>query len=233
MASGSSRAIVALAQPMHGAVLRATGSAITCAGETPGSAASVASTRLVPVEIHTRSRGTSGAMRRTVAAMSGSSERPASGKSCFGVWRREAGQKRVPEPPARITAWTCGMGRFVPWAAPWHDEQTVTAEIAFDLALEHGKCVGVRIPSAEEALRALAGEVLSPEEQARAGAMPLPRRRTWVGGRAAMREALAREGLSDVSVPSDPRGAPVLPTGIAGSITHKEGLAAALVAREP
>ena len=47
-----------------------------------------------------------------------------------------------------------------------------------------------------------------------------------------MREALAREGLSDISVPSDDRGAPVLPTGIAGSITHKEGLAAALVARE-
>ena len=47
-----------------------------------------------------------------------------------------------------------------------------------------------------------------------------------------MREALARLGQPRVVVPSDDRGAPVLPAGIAGSITHKEALAAALVARE-
>jgi 4'-phosphopantetheinyl transferase EntD len=47
-----------------------------------------------------------------------------------------------------------------------------------------------------------------------------------------MREALARVGLTQVEVPRDDRGAPVLPAGIAGSITHKEGLAAALAARE-
>ena len=57
MASGSVRAMVAAAQPMHGAVLRATGSAITCDAGTPGRAARVASTRLVPVEIQTRSSG--------------------------------------------------------------------------------------------------------------------------------------------------------------------------------
>ena len=32
---------------------------------------------------------------------------------------------------------------------------------------------------------------------------------------------------------ADDRGAPLLPAGVAGSITHKEGLAAALVAFEP
>jgi enterobactin synthetase component D len=107
----------------------------------------------------------------------------------------------------------------------------VTADIAFDLKLEHGKCVGVRIPQGE-ALDALAEAVLDAGERARAAEMPPVRRRTWVGGRAAMREALARLGSSAVSVPSDDRGAPVLPAGVAGSITHKEGLAAALVARE-
>jgi 4'-phosphopantetheinyl transferase EntD len=123
------------------------------------------------------------------------------------------------------------MVRFVPRAAAWHDERRVTADIAFDLTLEHGKCVGVRIPEGE-ALDALADATLSPADAARAATMPPLRRRTWVGGRAAMAEALSRLGSSAASVPSDDRGAPVLPAGVAGSITHKEGLAAALVARE-
>jgi len=110
--------------------------------------------------------------------------------------------------------------------------QHVAADIAFDLALEHGRCVGVRIPAAGAALDALARAALSPDEQARAAAMAGPRRRTWVGGRAAMREALTRAGLPPVVVPSDDRGAPVLPAGVAGSVTHKEALAAALVATE-
>src|ERR1019366_2690292 len=57
-------------------------------------------------------------------------------------------------------------------------------------------------------------------------------RRSWTGGRAAMREALARSGLAAAGVPADDRGAPVLPPGVAGSITHKERIAAAIVAFE-
>ena len=108
----------------------------------------------------------------------------------------------------------------------------MTADIAFDLALEHGRCVGVRTPAVDADLDALAAAALSPEEQARAQGMPRPRRRTWVGGRAAMHEALLRLGAAAGSVPSDDRGAPILPAGIVGSVTHKEGLAAALVVRE-
>lgn len=48
-------------------------------------------------------------------------------------------------------------------------------------------------------------------------------------GRAALREALA---MPEVDVPSDDRGAPVLPAGWLGSISHKRGRAAALVARD-
>jgi 4'-phosphopantetheinyl transferase EntD len=107
----------------------------------------------------------------------------------------------------------------------------VAVDIAFDLALEHGTCVGVHIPADAAALDGLAA-VLAPEERSRAAGFPVPRRRTWVGGRAAMREALARLGTPAVPVASDDRGAPVLPAGIAGSITHKEGIAAALVAHE-
>ena len=91
---------------MAAAVLRAAGSTRMCALGTCGSTAAVASAMRAPVATHTRSGETSGCRRLTVAAMSGSSARPASGRSCLGRACREAGQKRVPEPPARMTAWT-------------------------------------------------------------------------------------------------------------------------------
>ncbi len=48
-------------------------------------------------------------------------------------------------------------------------------------------------------------------------------------GRAAMRDALA---MPTADIPSDDRGAPVMPAGWLGSISHKRGIAAALVARD-
>jgi 4'-phosphopantetheinyl transferase EntD len=110
-------------------------------------------------------------------------------------------------------------------------------ELAFDLALEHGRCVGIRIPADASGVEALIEKGLAPEERARAEAMPLPRRKTWAGGRAALREALVRVGIAPDAaaravLPND-RGAPDLPAGISGSITHKETVAAALVAFEP
>ena len=50
------------------------------------------------------------------------------------------------------------------------------------------------------------------------------------GGHA--RGAAPRGAALAAVVPSDDRGAPVLPAGVTGSITHKEALAAALVASE-
>jgi enterobactin synthetase component D len=108
----------------------------------------------------------------------------------------------------------------------------MTPDVAFDLTLEHGRCIGLRIPEAEADLAALAALALAPSEQARASGFPLPRRRTWVGGRAALRETGSRAGLTLGSVGTDDRGAPVLPPGVAASVTHKEKLAAALVAFE-
>jgi enterobactin synthetase component D len=112
----------------------------------------------------------------------------------------------------------------------------VAIDLAFELTLEHGLCVGVRIPSADADLDRLVAH-LAPEEQAKAASLPRPRRRTWAGGRAAMRQALARlgRGLDAATdavsgIGTDDRGAPVMPPGVVGSITHKEDLAAALVA---
>lgn len=81
------------------------------------------------------------------------------------------------------------------------------------------------------ALDALEPE-LSPGERAYASTLPERRRRTYVGGRAAMRRALAGLGVADAAeIGVDDRGAPVLPSGVAGSIAHKDEVAVAHAAR--
>ncbi|HEX3771067.1 MAG TPA: 4'-phosphopantetheinyl transferase superfamily protein [Polyangiaceae bacterium] len=106
----------------------------------------------------------------------------------------------------------------------------MAAEIAFDLSLGHGRCVGVRIPPDPAGVDALA-EALPGNERDRALAFPMPRRRTFAGGRTALHAALARLGEPVGPIDADDRGAPILPAGVVGSITHKERMAAALVDR--
>ena len=106
-------------------------------------------------------------------------------------------------------------------------------QVAFDLELSHGRCVGVRLPEAlagdaEETARAR----LDPAEWGFAQTLAPPRRHTWVGGRVALREALSRLEISCGPIFATPRGAPALPRGVAASISHKERLAVALVARD-
>lgn len=108
----------------------------------------------------------------------------------------------------------------------------VIPDVAFDLELPHGRCVGVRLPEAVGVVEALADAALLSEERAYAAALGPVRRRTWMGGRIALRQALAREGIDAPPVLADGRGAPALPPGVAGSISHKEDMAVALVARE-
>ena len=105
-------------------------------------------------------------------------------------------------------------------------------DVAFDLTLEHGRCVGVKIPTDDGALDAFAEATLLPEERAFAANLFIVRRRSWIGGRAAMRRALVLAGIEAPPILPDARGAPGLPPGIAGSISHKERVAVALVARE-
>jgi len=51
-------------------------------------------------------------------------------------------------------------------------------------------------------------------------------------GRVALRAALAELGCTAIDIPRDDRGAPVVPAGFVGSISHKHGRAAALAARD-
>jgi 4'-phosphopantetheinyl transferase EntD len=63
-------------------------------------------------------------------------------------------------------------------------------------------------------------------ERARVAALPPHRQREFHAGRSVLRAALGQ----DVEILSDDRGAPVLPAGWVGSLSHKGDLAAALVA---
>jgi 4'-phosphopantetheinyl transferase EntD len=107
----------------------------------------------------------------------------------------------------------------------------VVIDVAFDLELDHGRCVGLRVPAGLDEIAALEASLL-PEERAFAGSLPALRRRTWVGGRVALRQAFSRAGV-DVPTPvfSDDRGALALPQAVSASVTHKEDIAAALVSR--
>jgi enterobactin synthetase component D len=108
---------------------------------------------------------------------------------------------------------------------------------AFARDVPFGRLVGVTLPTEGEgedgALAALEAAV-SPEERAFAAGLRPARRATWLGGRVALRAALADIGVD--AAPGEPilttsRGGPALPAGVAGSISHKATLAVALAAR--
>lgn len=71
---------------------------------------------------------------------------------------------------------------------------------------------------------------LFPEEEAVVGKAVEKRRREFVTARACAREALARLGRPGQPVPAGPRGEPIWPAGIVGSITHCSGYRACAVA---
>jgi 4'-phosphopantetheinyl transferase EntD len=107
-------------------------------------------------------------------------------------------------------------------------------EPIFGLDLPHGRCVGVALPeayAASDALVSAAVAALPEDERRHAATLPAARRRSWVGGRIALRAALADLGVGTAAILSTPRGAPLLPAGARGSISHKESLAVGLAAR--
>lgn len=93
----------------------------------------------------------------------------------------------------------------------------------------HGVCSIVELTDAglDAALAALPAA-----EQALAHTLTPVRRRELVAGRTALHATLAElaPGLADVAILADDRGAPVLPAGWVGSISHKGTRAAALIA---
>jgi len=103
-------------------------------------------------------------------------------------------------------------------------------ERRFLLDLPFGACVGVSLP-ADGAFDL--PDCLHPVEAAFARARPEARRPGWVGGRVALRAALAAVAVeAPEPMLSTPRGAPILPPGAVGSVSHTRTIAVALCARE-
>lgn len=104
---------------------------------------------------------------------------------------------------------------------------------AWELPVPDGVCVAVRLPSAAgESLPCL--DELHPHERQALAAMAHPMRRlNFAGGRVAIRRALRLIGATHAA--GDPvlshhiTGAPLMPDGVAGSISHTSGLAVAYV----
>lgn len=92
----------------------------------------------------------------------------------------------------------------------------------FALELAHGQAVAVAIVDAEVGL---------PEEEALARQFGPARAREFLAGRRALRAALAAlGGDGGAAIGRGPRGAPILPPGWVGSVSHKRDLAAGLAA---
>src|SRR3954467_8349512 len=96
--------MIALAQPIQAAGLRATGSAKNELSGNQGNASRVTPTNELPVAMIARSAGISASMRRAVRAISGSFAPGPIANTCLGRLVRDAGQNRVPLPPAKISA---------------------------------------------------------------------------------------------------------------------------------
>jgi len=85
------------------------------------------------------------------------------------------------------------------------------------------------------ALEAPAGSVsgaLAAVELERIRSAVAKRRREFETGRLLARDLLARLGFPDFAIAADPKGAPLWPSGVTGSITHTKGWCAVAVARE-
>ena len=103
--------------------------------------------------------------------------------------------------------------------------------VRFRRELAAGVCVGVSLPEGGGVRAAVRAAPRRGGVRARvAGAA---RRASFIGGRVALRAALAALGADAGSGPSPilstPRGAPALPAGFVGSVSHKRELAVAIV----
>lgn len=103
--------------------------------------------------------------------------------------------------------------------------------VAFRAELAFGHCVGLHLPAREPVLPDAARAQLADGEIAHAREFGPKRQISWYGGRIVLRTALADLGAPAGALPSNDRGAPRVPSGFVGSISHTDTLATALVAR--
>ncbi|HEY7371276.1 MAG TPA: 4'-phosphopantetheinyl transferase superfamily protein [Polyangia bacterium] len=104
--------------------------------------------------------------------------------------------------------------------------------VMFQRALPAGVCVAVSLPEMDDFATPPG---LHADEIAFVHASSAGRRRSFFGGRVALRAAMAALGAGAAdgarAILSTPRGAPAMPPGFVGSVSHKRELAVAIVAR--
>jgi len=108
----------------------------------------------------------------------------------------------------------------------------VSYTVAFHHATPHGVLSAIHLPDAPEPVPESVVARLHVEEAEFARTLRGYRQVQFVGGRLAIRSALQQLGLASTPILPNERGAPVLPKGLSGSITHKRDLALAMVARD-
>jgi enterobactin synthetase component D len=104
-------------------------------------------------------------------------------------------------------------------------------EIASQHATPHGVLTAVNIPDTPDPVPEAVLANLPPEEREFAESLRGYVQVQFVGGRIALRSAAKQIGFSPGPLLRNDRGAPVLPEGLAGSVSHKRTLAVAMVAR--
>lgn len=98
---------------------------------------------------------------------------------------------------------------------------------AFVRTTPFGVLAGIHVPPSAEGIP----EELHADERAHAATLSPRRRPEWIGGRLAFARATSELGWPRVALGTGHRGEPTVPDGLAGSISHKDALAVALVAR--
>lgn len=98
----------------------------------------------------------------------------------------------------------------------------MSARYRFVTPHAHGVIVAAPIEDAHE-------QALHDDERALAARYAARRMRTFATGRAVLKEALAHAGGQAGAIGRSARGAPLLPLGFIGSLSHKDELAVALV----
>jgi 4'-phosphopantetheinyl transferase EntD len=97
--------------------------------------------------------------------------------------------------------------------------------------LPEGAVVGLYFPGSLPAAQDTALCELHAEERTHSLRLSAVRRRTWIAGRLALHRAARLAAIRCGPVLSTERGAPALPEGVTGSISHKSDLAVAAIAR--
>lgn len=104
-------------------------------------------------------------------------------------------------------------------------------DVAFHHATLHGVITAVHIPDAPDPVPDTVLATLPPAEADHARTLKGYRQVQFVGGRIGLRRACEQLGVKPPALLPDDRGAPRLPDGLVGSVSHKRNLAVGMVSQ--